>query len=55
MLAIKHRHTNATLGEFDVETIKQAAEKGKANLSEANLYGRNQMTKSRSNHDILQH
>ncbi len=39
MIAIKHRHTNATLGEFDVETIKQAAEKGKANLSGANLSG----------------
>ena len=39
MIAIKHRHTNATLGEFDVETIKQAAEKGKANLRGADLSG----------------
>ena len=38
MIAIKNRYTGTTLCEFDVETVKQAAEKGKANLREANLY-----------------
>ena len=37
MISIKHRFTNATLCEFDVTTVKEAAEKGKANLREANL------------------
>ena len=38
MIAIKHRYTDTTLCEFDVETVKQAAERGKANLDGANLY-----------------
>ena len=37
MIAIKHYYTGETLSEFDVATIKEAAEKGKANLSNANL------------------
>ena len=37
MIAIKHRFTEATLCEFDVATIKDAAEKGRANLRGANL------------------
>ena len=37
MITIKHRFTNATLCEFDVETVKLAAEQGKANLYEADL------------------
>ena len=41
MIAIKHRYTDTTLCEFDVETVKQAAERGKANLRDANLYGAN--------------
>ena len=41
MIAIKHRYTDTTLCEFDVETVKQATEKGKANLRGANLYGAN--------------
>ena len=41
MISIKHRHSGTTLCEFGVETVKQAAEKGKANLREANLYGAN--------------
>lgn len=32
MIAIKHRYTDTTLCEFDVETVKQAAERGKADL-----------------------
>ena len=39
MIVIKHRFTNATLCEFDVETIKRASENGKADLSGADLYG----------------
>ena len=39
MIAIKHRYTDTTLCEFDVETVKQATEKGKANLRGADLYG----------------
>ena len=39
MIAIKHRYTDTTLCEFDVETVKQATEKGKANLDGANLDG----------------
>ena len=39
MIAIKHRYTDTTLCEFDVETVKQATEKGKANLRGANLRG----------------
>ena len=39
MIAIKHRYTDTTLCEFDVETVKQATEKGKADLRGANLYG----------------
>ena len=41
MIAIKHRYTDTTLCEFDVETVKQATEKGKANLDGAYLYGAN--------------
>ena len=41
MIAIKHRYTDTTLCEFDVETVKQAAERGKANLRDANLDGAN--------------
>ena len=41
MIAIKHRYTDTTLCEFDVETVKQAAERGKANLYGANLRGAN--------------
>ena len=37
MIAIKNRYTDMTLCEFDVETVKQAAEKGKADLRGANL------------------
>ena len=39
MIAIKHRYTDTTLCEFDVETVKQATEKGKANLYGADLRG----------------
>ena len=42
MISIKHRYTQATLCEFDVATIKEAAVKAvseKANLYCANLYG----------------
>jgi uncharacterized protein YjbI with pentapeptide repeats len=39
MIAIKHRFSGTTLCEFDVETVKAAAEQGKANLRGANLYG----------------
>ena len=39
MIAIKHRYTDTTLCEFDVETVKQATEKGKANLRGADLSG----------------
>ena len=41
MIQIKHRYISTTICEFDVETVKQAAEKGKANLYEANLRGAN--------------
>ena len=44
MIAIKHRYTDVTLCEFDVETVKQAAEKAVkdgANLDGANLRGAN--------------
>ena len=41
MIAIKHRYTDTTLCEFDVETVKQATEKGKANLDGAYLSGAN--------------
>ena len=41
MIAIKHKYTGATLCEFDVETVKQATEKGRANLCGANLCGAN--------------
>ena len=41
MIAIKHRYTETTLCEFDVETVKQAAEKGKAYLHGADLRGAN--------------
>lgn len=37
MIQIKHRFSGATLCEFDVTTIREAAEKGKADLREANL------------------
>ena len=39
MITIKHRLSGATLCEFDVGTVKQAAEQGKANLRGANLDG----------------
>ena len=39
MIPIKHRYTGTTLCEFDVETIKEAAEKGKADLRGAYLRG----------------
>ena len=42
MISIKHRYTQATLCEFDVATIKEAAVKAvseKADLRGANLYG----------------
>ena len=39
MIAIKHRYTDTTLCEFDVETVKQATEKGKADLYGADLRG----------------
>ena len=41
MITIKHRFSRVTLCEFDVETMKEAAEKGKSNLRGANLYGAN--------------
>lgn len=41
MIAIKHRFTEQTLCEFDVATIKEAAEQDKANLYGANLCGAN--------------
>ena len=37
MITIKHKFTNDTLCEFDVETLKQASEQGKYNLIGANL------------------
>ena len=37
MIQIKHRFSGATLCEFDVTTIREAAEKGKANLRGADL------------------
>jgi len=40
MITLKHRFTNTTLCEFDVETIKQALElglKSNANLTSADL------------------
>lgn len=37
MIQIKHRFSGATLCEFDVTTIREAAEKGKADLDGANL------------------
>ena len=37
MISIKNRFTNATICEFEVETIKEAAEKGKADLRKADL------------------
>ena len=39
MIKIKHRFTEAPLCEFDATTIKEAAEKGKANLDGADLRG----------------
>ena len=39
MIAIKHRYSEQTLCEFDVATVKRAAEQGKANLYGANLRG----------------
>ena len=41
MITIKHRFSGTTLCEFDVETVKHAAEKGKSNLCGANLCGAN--------------
>ena len=37
MITIKHRFSGATLCEFDVETVKHAAEEGKLNLRYADL------------------
>jgi len=37
MIAIKHRFSGVVLCEFDVDTVKQATEQGKANLARANL------------------
>ena len=39
MIAIKHRFSEQTLCEFDVATVKEAAEEGKANLRGADLRG----------------
>ena len=39
MIAIKHRFSAEILCEFDVETVKRAAEKGKADLRGADLCG----------------
>ena len=39
MITIKHRFSGVTLCEFDVETVKHAAEKGKSNLRGAYLRG----------------
>ena len=39
MISIKHRFSGQTLCEFDLESVKQAAEKGKKNLRGANLCG----------------
>ena len=39
MIAIKHRYSEQTLCEFDVATVKEAAEKGGANLCHADLRG----------------
>lgn len=39
MITIKHRFSGTTLCEFDVETIKEAAENGKADLGGADLRG----------------
>jgi hypothetical protein len=41
MISIKHRYTGTTLCEFNVETVWEAAENGKADLRRANLYGAN--------------
>ena len=41
MIAIKHGFSGTTLCEFDVETVKEAAEQGKANLRGANLLSAN--------------
>ena len=41
MITIKHRFSGTTLCEFDVETVKHAAEKGKSNLRGADLCGAN--------------
>lgn len=46
MISIKHKFSKATLCEFDVGTVKEAAELGKANLygaelGKANLYEAN--------------
>ena len=39
MLAIKHRYTSATICEFDIATVREAAEKWKADLRGADLRG----------------
>ena len=41
MISIKHRFSNTTLCEFDVLTVRECAEKGKANLRGADLGGAN--------------
>ena len=41
MITIKHRFSGSTLCEFDVATIRECAEKGRANLRGANLGGAN--------------
>ena len=41
MIYIKHKFSEVTICEFDVKTIREAAEKGKTDLRGANLYGAN--------------
>jgi hypothetical protein len=41
MISIKHKFSEVTICEFDVKTIREAAEKGKTDLYGADLYGAN--------------
>jgi len=41
MISIKHRFSSQTLCEFDVTTVREAAEKGRADLYGADLRGAN--------------
>ena len=41
MIEIQHRFSKTTLCSFEVETVREAAERGKANLRGANLRGAN--------------